>query len=148
MAGCRSPISATGTGASTCWLHAAGLEISRAIADKDQREFDLVFDVKSDGWFNLMHAAGDMPIGATVVFSSVACGSATPARPTTARRTTCCASSHPVSARRARKCGRSLWTGRRGVALAWRLVARSPKVMAMAGIETLAPEAGISWIKA
>ena len=53
-------------------LHAAGLEISRFLADKAPSEFDLVFDVKSDGWFNLMHAAQYLPIGATVVFSSIA----------------------------------------------------------------------------
>ena len=33
-------------------LHAAGLEISRALADKEPREYDLVFGVKADGWFN------------------------------------------------------------------------------------------------
>ena len=54
------------------FLHAAGLEISRALPDKSAAEFDLVFGVKSDGWFNVLHAAGDLPIGATVVFSSVA----------------------------------------------------------------------------
>ena len=53
-------------------VHAAGLEISRALPDKEPAEFDLVFGVKADGWFNLMKAAGDLPIGATVVFSSVA----------------------------------------------------------------------------
>ena len=53
-------------------LHAAGLEISRSLPDKEPREYDLVFDVKSDGWFNVLHAMGDMPIGATVAFSSVA----------------------------------------------------------------------------
>ncbi len=53
-------------------LHAAGLERSHFLPDKDPREFDLVFDVKSDGWFNLLHAIGDMPLGATVAFSSVA----------------------------------------------------------------------------
>ena len=37
-----------------------------------QREFDLVFDVKADGWFNLLHALGDVPLGAAVVFSSIA----------------------------------------------------------------------------
>ena len=31
-----------------------------------------MFDVKSDGWFNLMKAIGDLPLGATVAFSSVA----------------------------------------------------------------------------
>ena len=53
-------------------LHAAGIERSHFLPDKDPREFDLVFDVKSDGWFNLLHAIGDMPLGATVAFSSVA----------------------------------------------------------------------------
>ena len=48
-------------------LHAAGLEISRNLPDKEPGEFDLVFDVKSDGWFNLLRAARDLPIGATVV---------------------------------------------------------------------------------
>ena len=48
------------------------VEVSRFLRDKQPREFDLVFDVKSDGWFNLLHAIGDMPLGATVVFSSVA----------------------------------------------------------------------------
>ena len=53
-------------------LHAAGMERSHFLPDKDAREFDLVFDVKSDGWFNLLHAIGDMPLGATVAFSSIA----------------------------------------------------------------------------
>ena len=53
-------------------IHAAGLEISRFLPDKEAREFDLVFDVKSDGWFNLLHAIGSMPLGATVAFSSIA----------------------------------------------------------------------------
>ncbi|MDJ0925092.1 MAG: SDR family NAD(P)-dependent oxidoreductase [Acidimicrobiia bacterium] len=53
-------------------LHAGGLEISRLLPDKDRKEYDLVFDVKADGWFNLMKGLGDTPIGATVAFSSVA----------------------------------------------------------------------------
>ena len=53
-------------------LHAAGLEISRNLPEKEPREYDLVFDVKSDGWFNVFHAARQLPIAATVVFSSVA----------------------------------------------------------------------------
>ncbi len=53
-------------------LHAAGLERSHFLPDKDPREFDLVFDVKADGWFNLLHAIGEMPLGATVAFSSIA----------------------------------------------------------------------------
>jgi NAD(P)-dependent dehydrogenase (short-subunit alcohol dehydrogenase family) len=53
-------------------LHAGGLEISRLLPDKDRREYDLVFDVKADGWFNLIKGLGDMPIGSAVLFSSVA----------------------------------------------------------------------------
>jgi NAD(P)-dependent dehydrogenase (short-subunit alcohol dehydrogenase family) len=53
-------------------VHAAGLEVSRLVADKAPEEFDLVFDVKADGWFNLLHAIGDRPLGAAVVFSSIA----------------------------------------------------------------------------
>src|SRR5581483_643187 len=37
-------------------LHAAGMERSHFLPDKDPREFDLVFDVKANGWFNLLHA--------------------------------------------------------------------------------------------
>ena len=44
-------------------LHAAGMERSHFLPDKDPREFDLVFDVKSHGWFNLLRAIGDMPLG-------------------------------------------------------------------------------------
>jgi NAD(P)-dependent dehydrogenase (short-subunit alcohol dehydrogenase family) len=53
-------------------LHGAGLEISRFVKDKEPREFDLVFDVKSDGWFNVLKGLGDTPIDATVAFSSIA----------------------------------------------------------------------------
>ncbi|MDJ0961124.1 MAG: SDR family NAD(P)-dependent oxidoreductase [Acidimicrobiia bacterium] len=53
-------------------LHAGGLEISRLLPDKERREYDLVFDVKADGWFNLLRGLGDTPIASTVVFSSVA----------------------------------------------------------------------------
>ena len=53
-------------------MHAAGLEISHFLPDKPQAEFDLVFDVKADGWFNLLRALGDTPIGSAVVFSSIA----------------------------------------------------------------------------
>jgi NAD(P)-dependent dehydrogenase (short-subunit alcohol dehydrogenase family)/acyl carrier protein len=53
-------------------LHAGGLEISRRLPDKERSEYDLVFDVKADGWFNLLNGLGDTPIASTVVFSSVA----------------------------------------------------------------------------
>ena len=53
-------------------VHAGGIEISRKLSEKEAREFDLVFDIKADGFFSLLKAAEGMPIGATVVFSSVA----------------------------------------------------------------------------
>jgi len=53
-------------------IHAAGVEISHFLRDKPRREFDLVFDVKCDGWHSLLSAIGDMPLQAAMVFSSVA----------------------------------------------------------------------------
>ena len=58
--------------ASTCcstpeaWRSAASCPTSRPT------EFDLVFDVKVDGWFHLLRALGDTPIGTALVFSSIA----------------------------------------------------------------------------
>ena len=72
-------------------LHAAGVEMSHALPDK--RQFDLVLGVKGDGLFNVLHAIGDLPLGAVVTFISVAGGSATWGRPTTAPPTTCSARS-------------------------------------------------------
>ena len=59
----RSPASSSRrwptAGASTSSMHAAGVEISHFLPDKPQREYDLVFDVKADGWLNLLHALRD-----------------------------------------------------------------------------------------
>jgi acyl transferase domain-containing protein len=127
-------------------LHAAGLDVSRAIADKEPREYDLVFDVKSDGLFNLLHAAGDMPVGAAVVFSSVAgrFGNAGQTDYSAANDLLCKVMS---SFRTTRPGTRGIaidWTAWGGLGMATR--GSIPKVMAMAGIEMLAPEAGIPWI--
>jgi acyl transferase domain-containing protein/NAD(P)-dependent dehydrogenase (short-subunit alcohol dehydrogenase family)/acyl carrier protein len=53
-------------------LHAAGLERSHSLQDKEPHEFDLVFDVKAGGWYHLWRAIGDMPVQAAVAFSSIA----------------------------------------------------------------------------
>ena len=53
-------------------LHAGGLLIDRTLPNKEPNQFNLVFDVKADGFFSLIRAAKGMPIGATVSFSSVA----------------------------------------------------------------------------
>ena len=128
-------------------LHAAGLEISRSLPDKEPPEFDLVFDVKSDGWFNVLHAMGNMPLGATVAFSSVAgrFGNVGQTDYSAANDLLCKLTSN---LRRTRPATRAIaldWTAWAGIGMATR--GSIPKVMQMAGIETLAPETGIAWIR-
>ncbi|NBC15680.1 MAG: SDR family NAD(P)-dependent oxidoreductase, partial [Bacteroidetes bacterium] len=128
-------------------LHAGGLEISRFLPDKEPKEFDLVFDVKCDGWFNLLHAIGDMPLGATVVFSSVAgrFGNAGQTDYSAANDLLCKTSS---SFRTARPATRGLaidWTAWGGIGMATR--GSIPKMMEAAGIDMLPPEAGIPIIR-
>jgi malonyl CoA-acyl carrier protein transacylase len=55
-------------------VHAAGMERSHFLPDKPPREFNLIFDVKADGLFNLLKAtqALEHPLQAIVVFSSIA----------------------------------------------------------------------------
>ena len=53
-------------------VHCAGLEISHPLADKPQREFDLVFDVKAGGWLNLLLLSRGRHAETAVVFSSIA----------------------------------------------------------------------------
>ncbi len=128
-------------------LHAAGLEISRNLPDKEPREYDLVFDVKSDGWFNLFHAARDMPIGAAVVFSSVAgrFGNQGQTDYSAANDLLCKTMS---SFRRTRPETRGLaldWTAWGGIGMATR--GSIPRIMEMAGVQMLPPEAGVAWIR-
>jgi malonyl CoA-acyl carrier protein transacylase/NADP-dependent 3-hydroxy acid dehydrogenase YdfG len=128
--------------------HAAGLDISHAIADKEPREFDQVFDVKSDGLFNLLHAADvdGLPVGAVVAFSSVA------GRFGNVGQTDYAAANDLLC--KIMSSFRTTRPGTRGIAIDWTawgglgMATRGsiPKVMAMAGIEMLAPEAGISWV--
>ncbi len=128
-------------------LHAAGLEISRNLPDKEPREYNLVFDVKSDGWFNVFHAAQDMPIGATVVFSSVAgrFGNQGQTDYSAANDLLCKITSN---LRRSRPETRGLafdWTAWGGIGMATR--GSIPKIMEMAGVQMLPPEAGVAWIR-
>ena len=128
-------------------LHAAGIERSHFLADKDPREFDLVFDVKSDGWFNLLNSIGDMPLGATVVFSSIAgrFGNAGQADYSAANDLLCKITS---SFRTTRPETRGIaidWTAWGGIGMAMR--GSIPKMMELAGIDMLAPEAGIPLIR-
>ena len=128
-------------------LHAAGIERSHALPDKDPREFDLVFDVKSDGFFNLLHAIGDMPLGATVAFSSIAgrFGNAGQTDYSSANDMLCKITS---SFRTTRPTTRAIaidWTAWGGIGMATR--GSIPKIMELAGIDMLPPEAGIPLIR-
>jgi len=128
-------------------LHAAGIERSHFLPDKDPREFDLVFDVKSDGFFNLLRAIGDMPLGATVAFSSIAgrFGNAGQTDYSSANDLLCKITS---SFRHTRPATRGIvidWTAWGEIGMASR--GSIPKMMELAGIDTLPPEAGVPLIR-
>jgi len=128
-------------------LHGAGLEISRLLADKEPKEFDLVFDVKADGFFNLLKALGAAPVGATVAFSSVAgrFGNGGQTDYSSANDLLCKLSSSFRTTR----------PGTRGIALDWTawgdigMATRGsiPKMMELAGIDMLPAASGIPIIR-
>jgi NAD(P)-dependent dehydrogenase (short-subunit alcohol dehydrogenase family) len=128
-------------------VHAGGVEISRKLAEKEAKEFDLVFDIKADGFFSLLKAAEGMPIGATVVFSSVAgrFGNAGQTDYSAANNLLCAMSS---ALRRTRPDTRTIaidWTAWGGIGMATR--GSIPQIMAAAGISMLPPESGIPTVR-
>ena len=128
-------------------MHAAGVEISHSIADKKPSEFDLVFDVKADGWFNLISSIGSMPVGAAVVFSSVAgrFGNAGQTDYSSANDLLCKSISNFRSTRPQTRGIAIDWTAWSGIGMAAR--GSSPTIMKQAGIDMLPPEAGIPVIR-
>jgi NAD(P)-dependent dehydrogenase (short-subunit alcohol dehydrogenase family) len=124
-------------------LHAAGLEISRFLPDKEPAEFDRVFDVKADGWFNLMRAAEGVPIGAAVAFSSIAgrFGNGGQTDYSAANDLLCKCMSGLRSSRPETRGLAVDWTAWGGIGMATR--GSIPKLMEAARIDTLAPELGI-----
>ncbi|HEU5337560.1 MAG TPA: SDR family NAD(P)-dependent oxidoreductase, partial [Terriglobales bacterium] len=128
-------------------LHAAGIERSHSLPAKDAREFDLVFGVKSDGWFNLLHAIADMPLAATVVFSSIAgrFGNAGQTDYSSANDLLCKMTSNFRITRPATRAIAIDWTAWSGIGMASR--GSIPKVMEAAGISMLPPESGIPVVR-
>ncbi len=128
-------------------LHAGGIEISKSMPSKEPREFDMVFDIKADGFFSLLNAARDIPIGATVSFSSVAGRFGNSGQPdySAANDLLCKVTS---SLRRTRPETRGIvidWTAWGGIGMATR--GSIPKIMAAAGIDMLPPEVGVPTIR-
>ena len=136
-----------GSGRIDVLLHAAGMERSHFLPDKNPGEFDLVFDVKSDGWFNLLHAIGDMPLGTTVAFSSIAArfGNGGQADYSAANDLLCKIASNFRTTRPATRAIAIDWTAWAGIGMAAR--GSIPKMMEAAGIDMLPPEAGIPLIR-
>jgi len=128
-------------------LHAAGIERSRSLLEKEPREFDLVFDVKSDGFFNLLHAIGNMPLAATVAFSSIAGRFGNPGQTdySSANDLLCKITSSFRTTRPATRGIAIDWTAWGGIGMATR--GSIPKVMEQAGIDMLPPEAGVPLIR-
>ena len=128
-------------------LHAAGLEISRNLPDKEPREFDLVFDVKTTGWFTVWQAARELEVGAVVAFSSVAGRFGNNGQTDyAAANDLLCKVVANLRATRPQTRGLALdWTAWGGIGMATR--GSIPKIMEMAGVQVLPPEAGVAWVR-
>ncbi len=128
-------------------IHAAGLEISRFLCDKTAEEFDLVFDVKANGFHHLIHAAGDMPIGAVVAFSSIAGRFGNGGQTDySAANDLMCKQLSNFKSTRPETVGIALdWTAWSGIGMASR--GSIPKMMELAGIDMLSPEQGIPLVR-
>jgi hypothetical protein len=103
--------------------------------------------VKSDGWFNLLHSIGSMPLGAAVAFSSIAArfGNGGQTDYSSANDLLCKMIS---SFRTTRPQTRGIaidWTAWSSIGMATR--GSIPKMMELAGIDMLPPEAGVPVIR-
>ena len=128
-------------------LHAGGLLIDKPLPEKEPGQFALVYDVKADGFFNLLKAAAGMPIGATVVFSSVAgrFGNAAQSDYSAANDLLCKISSSMKSWRPQTRGIALDWTAWGSIGMATR--GSVPKIMEMLGIDMLPPEVGVPTIR-
>ncbi len=124
-------------------VHAAGIEISRRLINKEPAEFNLVFGVKSDGWFNLIHSIADMPLNATVVFSSIAgrFGNGGQTDYSAANDLLCKYTSNFRTTYPNTRAIATDWTAWGGIGMATR--GSIPKMMELAGIDMLEPEVAI-----
>jgi malonyl CoA-acyl carrier protein transacylase len=128
-------------------VHAGGLLIDRTLPNKEPEQFDLVFDVKADGLFNLLHAAGDMPLAAVVSFSSVAgrFGNNGQSDYSAANDLLCKLSSNMMTWRPDTRAIAVDWTAWGQIGMASR--GAVPQIMEALGIDMLPPEAGVPTVR-
>ncbi len=124
-------------------VHAGGLEISRSMPDKSPEEYDLVFDVKADGWFNLLKGLPDGSLRAAVVFSSIAGRFGNAGQPDySAANDLLCKQVSGLDSAHPDALGLALdWTAWGDIGMATR--GSIPQIMAAAGIDMLPAAAGI-----
>ncbi|NKQ36500.1 MAG: SDR family NAD(P)-dependent oxidoreductase, partial [Chloroflexi bacterium] len=128
-------------------IHAGGIEISKGLDRKPPEQFELVYDVKADGFYSLLHAAKGLPIGAVVAFSSVAgrFGNRGQTDYSAANDLLCKICS---SMRRWRPDTRAIaidWTAWADIGMAAR--GSIPQIMEMAGIEMLPAKCGVPTVR-
>jgi NAD(P)-dependent dehydrogenase (short-subunit alcohol dehydrogenase family) len=128
-------------------IHAAGLLVDRTLPDKEPSQFDLVFDVKADGFYHLLHAARGLPIATTVAFSSVAgrFGNNGQSDYSAANDLLCKLTS---SLRRWRPETRAIaldWTAWGQIGMASR--GSVPQIMEALGVDMLPPDAGVPTVR-
>ena len=128
-------------------LHAAGMERSHFLPDKDPREFDLVFDVKATAGSICCTPSATCLWARRWRSARLPGALATAGKRTTAPPTICCAR-YTSSFRTTRPSTRGIvidWTAWGGIGMATR--GSIPKMMELAGIDMLPPEAGIPLIR-
>jgi acyl transferase domain-containing protein/NAD(P)-dependent dehydrogenase (short-subunit alcohol dehydrogenase family)/acyl carrier protein len=128
-------------------IHAAGLEISHFLPDKERKEYDLVFDVKANGWRNVWNSLVGTHVGAVVAFSSIAgrFGNAGQSDYGAANDLLCKMLSS-LRATHPKTLGVAIdWTAWGGIGMASR--GSIPKMMEAAGIDMLPPEIGIPIVR-
>jgi NAD(P)-dependent dehydrogenase (short-subunit alcohol dehydrogenase family) len=128
-------------------IHAAGLLIDKTLPDKQPEQFDLVFDVKADGFFNLFKAAQGMPVSTCVSFSSVAGRFGNNGQSDyAAANDLLCKMTLAMPAWRPETRGIAIdWTAWGGIGMAAR--GSVPQVMAALGVDMLPPECGVPTVR-